>query len=146
MQTTDNDNSLSLNKQLCFALYATSRAFTKTYNTLLNDLGVTYPQYLSLLALWETDGLTVQELAAKLEIEGATATPLVQRLEKLGLVDRKRDTEDERRVHIFLTTKGKILRKKALLVPPALGCAVNISNKDADTMIAKLNQLRTNLK
>lgn len=146
VQASDKKNLLSLNKQLCFALYATSRAFTKTYNTLLDDLGVTYPQYLSLLALWETDGLTIQELAAKLEIEGATATPLVQRLEKLKLVDRKRDTQDERRVHIFLTTKGKSLRKKALLVPPALGCAVDISNDDAQSMIAKLNELRTNLK
>jgi len=142
----DKNNPLSLNKQLCFALYATSRAFTKTYGKLLHDLGVTYPQYLSLLALWESDGLTVQELAAKLEIEGATATPLVQRLEKLGLVDRKRDTKDERRVHILLTIKGKSLRKKALLVPPALGCAVNISNQEADAMIAQLNQLRTSLK
>lgn len=146
MKTSDKNNPLALNKQLCFALYATSRAFTKTYGTLLDDLGVTYPQYLSLLALWESDGLTIQELAAKLEIEGATATPLVQRLEKLGLVDRKRDTKDERRVHILLTTKGKNLRKKALLVPPALGCAVNISNDEANSMIDNLNQLRSNLK
>lgn len=146
VKKSEEHNSLSLNKQLCFALYATSRAFTKTYNTLLDDLGVTYPQYLSLLALWESDGLTVHELAFKLEIEGATATPLVQRLEKLELVDRKRDTKDERRVHIFLTKKGKALRKKALLVPPALGCAINMSAKEAEAMIVTLNQLRTNLR
>lgn len=86
MQTSDDKKTLSLNNQLCFALYATSRAFTKKYSNLLSDMGVTYPQYLSLLALWETNGLTVQELAARLEIEGATTTPLVQRLEKLGCV------------------------------------------------------------
>lgn len=146
MKISDKNNPLSLNSKLCFALYATSRAFTKKYGPLLGGLGITYPQYLSLLALWETDGLTVHELAAKLEIEGATATPIVQRLEKLGLVDRKRDTQDERRVHIFLTTKGKKLRKKALLIPPAIGCSVSINEEDANSMIANLNQLRTELK
>lgn len=146
MATTDDENPLKLSNQLCFALYATSRAFTKKYGALLDDLGVTYPQYLSLMALWESDGLSVQELASQLEVEGATATPIVQRLEKLGLVDRKRDTQDERRVCIHLTTKGKAVRKKALHVPPAIGCAVNISDKDANSMIAKLDTIRKNLK
>lgn len=116
------DNPLLLHDQLCFALYATSRAITKKYSEPLADLGVTYPQYLSLLILWETDGITIQDLATKLEIKGATATPLVQRLEKLGLVNRKRDTKDERRVRIMLTTKCKQLREKALAMPPMIGC------------------------
>ncbi len=140
-----DDNPLRISDQLCFALYSTSRAITKQYAILLRDLGVTYPQYLALLALWEKDGLAVQELARILELEGATTTPLLQRLEKLDLVSRQRSSEDERRVNVFLTKKGKGLRAKALKVPEALGCALGVDDKRAHKLIAQMNELKKHL-
>lgn len=138
-------NPLRLADQLCFALYSTSRAITKQYATLLSDMGITYPQYLSLLALWEKDGLTVHELARLLELEGATTTPLVKRLEKLGLVRRERSTEDERRVHVFLTKKGRSFREKALGVPEALGCALDMDAKRAIQLIKQMHRIKNAL-
>ncbi len=146
MQTKTKENPLLLDQQLCFALYSTSRSITKTYARLLENLGVTYPQYLSLLALWETDGLAVQELARLLELEGATTTPIVQRLEKLGLVRRERSKDDERQVHIFLTKNGKLLRKQALEIPQTLGCATGIDQAHAQRLIAELSTIKNNLR
>lgn len=146
MTDTTTKNPLILGDQLCFALYSTSRAITKKYAELLRDLNVTYPQYLTLLALWETDGMGVHELAKTLEIEGATMTPLVQRMEKLGIVTRQRSSRDERRVHVFLTSKGKDLRARALAVPTALGCAMEVSDTEAKAMIAELGEIRGTLK
>lgn len=145
MQDDKADTALLLNNQMCFALYATSRAITKKYAELLADLGLTYPQYLTLLALWEHDGKGVHELAQKLEIEGATMTPLLQRMEKLGFVTRKRGTEDERRVNVFLTEKGKALRAKALSVPSALGCAMGVDDAQAQAVIFELSKIRASL-
>ncbi len=145
-QARDNEhNPLRLSDQLCFALYSTSRAITKQYASLLRELGVTYPQYLSLLALWEQDGLSIQELGRLLELEGATTTPLVKRMEKLGLVRRERSSEDERRVHIFLTAKGKSCREKALRVPEELGCALGIDSDQAVTLIKQMHKLKAAL-
>ena len=138
-------NPLRLSDQLCFALYSTSRAITKRYASLLSELGVTYPQYLSLLALWEQDGLSIQELGRLLELEGAPTPPLVKRLEKLGLVRRERSTEDERRVHIFLTDKGKSYRENALRVPEELGCALEIDSAEAMKLIKQMKKLKTAL-
>lgn len=144
-KSKDPSNPLRLDDQLCFALYSASRAVTKAYANILSDLGVTYPQYIALLVLWEQDGLTVHKLARDLELDGATTTPLVQRLEKLGLVDRKRSSEDERRVHIFLTTKGKRLRKKALAVPDAIRCAINVSPDNTMALLDHLKELKGSL-
>lgn len=138
-------NPLRLSEQLCFALYSTSRAITKKYASLLSDLGVTYPQYLSLMALWERDGLTINELGRLLELEGATTTPLVKRLEKLGLVRRERSAKDERRVHIFLTDKGKSYRERALSVPETLGCALGIDDLQAKRLIKQMRKLKDSL-
>lgn len=139
-------NPLRLNDQMCFALYATSRAITKKYSKLLEHLGVTYPQYLTLLVLWERDGQGVKELAEALEIEGATMTPLVQRLEKLGLVERQRSDSDERCLVVKLTPKGKAQRELALQVPPALGCALGVDDQQAKSVISQMNDIRKNLK
>ena len=141
-QDMKEKNPLILNDQMCFALYATSRAITKKYSDLLADLNVTYPQYLTLLVLWENDGLGVHELARALEMEGATMTPLVQRMEKLGLVTRIRSSEDERRVNVSLTPKGKELRSAALKVPEALGCAIGVNEDQAKAMISELQKIR----
>lgn len=139
---TDKEGLLKLEDQLCFALYSTSRAITKQYAILLKDLGVTYPQYLALIVLWEFDGLLVQELARALELDAATTTPLVQRLEKLDLVKRQRSAADERRVQVFLTEKGKQQYQKALSIPQALGCATGLTEATAKKLIAETQAIK----
>jgi Ohr subfamily peroxiredoxin len=97
------DQALQLDNQLCFALYSASLAMTKLYKPLLDELGLTYPQYLVMLVLWEGDGLMVSELGQRLSLDSGTLTPLLKRLEAAGLISRLRDVQDERRVHIHLT-------------------------------------------
>lgn len=138
----ESTNPLILNHQLCFALYATSRAITKVYASLLDEMKLTYPQYLTLLVLWEHDGLSVQQIADKLELEGATATPLIQRIEKLGLVKRQRSSNDARQLEVHLTEKGLALREKALEVPHQLGGALGITHEDAERIVRDLSVLR----
>src|SRR3954469_15511270 len=100
----DLEQALLLDNQVCFALYSASLAMTKLYKPLLDELGLTYPQYLAMLALWERDGLMVSELGERLWLDSGTLTPLLKRLEAAGLVARNRDAQDERRVHVSLTT------------------------------------------
>src|ERR1700760_4659239 len=107
----------TLDEQLCFALYSTSLAMTKAYKPLLENLGLTYPQYLAMLVLWETDDVTVKDMATRLNLDPATVTPLLKRLEAQGLVERVRGTEDERLVYIRLTSAGKTLKRQARDVP-----------------------------
>lgn len=139
---TDKGGLLRLEDQLCFALYSTSRAITKQYKILLEEIGVTYPQYLALIVLWQQDGILIQELASALELEPATTTPLVQRLEKLDLVTRQRSSEDERRVHIFLTEKGRQHYKKAVNIPHALGCATGLNVETATMLINEMKAIK----
>ena len=100
-----------LDEQLCFALYAASRTITNAYREGLAGLGLTYPQFVTLLALWETDDLGVRELGERLHLDSGTLSPLLKRLEALGLVTRHRSVEDERRVRVRLTTKGTALQE-----------------------------------
>lgn len=118
---TDHD-ALRLDRQLCFALYSASRAVTRAYGPLLEPLGLTYPQYLVMLVLWEDDGASVKELGARLALDSGTLTPLLKRLEQRGLVGRRRDADDERVVRIALTAAGKQLRARARGVPAELAC------------------------
>ena len=104
--------ALLLDNQLCFALYSASLAMTKLYKPWLDELGLTYPQYLVMLVLWERDGLAVGELGERLRLDSGTLTPLLKRLEAAGLVSRLRATHDERRVHITLTPAGRKLRAR----------------------------------
>src|ERR1700750_1742203 len=96
------DWPLQLDNQICFAVYSTAHAFNRVYKPLLEKLGLTYPQYLAMLVLWETEGLTVKEIASRLSLDSATLTPLLKRLEAQGYVERTRGAEDERQVHIRL--------------------------------------------
>src|SRR5213080_3658005 len=104
------DQALKLDNQLCFALYSASLAMTKLYKPLLDELGLTYPQYLAMLVLWERDGLMVSKLGERLSLDSGTLTPLLKRLESAGLVARIRAVEDERRVHVTLTAAGRRLK------------------------------------
>src|SRR6187200_2501718 len=103
------DQALLLDNQLCFALYSTSLAMTKLYKPLLEELGLTYPQYLAMLVLWEAEPRSVRELGEELGLDSGTLSPLLKRLESLGLVERRRSAEDERRVEVFLTGAGTAL-------------------------------------
>ncbi|BAN25889.1 MarR family winged helix-turn-helix transcriptional regulator [Caballeronia insecticola] len=123
---------LELDQQLCFALYSTSLAMTKTYKPLLEKLGLTYPQYLTMLVLWESDDLTVKEIATRLSLDSATMTPLLKRLEAQGYVERVRGVEDERQVHIRLTDAGRVLRQSAREIPMEIYCA---SGSDINAML-----------
>ena len=129
---------LHLDQQLCFALYAASRAVQRAYAPLLEPLGVTYPQYLVMLVLWEEPGVPVKHIGERLQLDSGTLTPLLKRLEAQGLVTRQRDESDERVVRIDLTAAGRALRKKAVGVPPALLCKMDLD-------LPELVRLRTQL-
>lgn len=120
MNLIDPQERLKLDNQLCFTLYATSREITKLYRPLLDELNLTYPQYLVMLALWEKEGVTVNELGEKLFLDSGTLTPLLKRMESLGYLVRERSKEDERRVIITLTPHGRDLREDACLIPEQL--------------------------
>src|SRR5512138_3124386 len=111
---------LRLDHQLCFALYSASLAMTKFYKPLLDPLGLTYPQYLVMLVLWEADGVTVSQLGERLSLDSGTLTPLLKRLQAQGLVQRLRDASDERRVLLQLTARGRALKAKALTIPECI--------------------------
>jgi DNA-binding MarR family transcriptional regulator len=111
---------LFLGNQVCFPLYSVSRLITKAYKPYLTIMGVTYPQYLVLLVLWETDNIPVNEITEKLLLDTNTLSPLLQRMEKMGILKRKRSTKDERSVLVQLTQKGKELAIKAQLIPTNL--------------------------
>jgi DNA-binding MarR family transcriptional regulator len=108
---------LRLDQQICFPLYAASRAMVQAYQPLLSKLGLTYPQYLVLMVLWEDDGLSVKQLGRRLYLDSGTLTPLLKRLEEAGLLRRVRAQHDERVVEVFLSADGKRLRKRAEAVP-----------------------------
>jgi MarR family transcriptional regulator, organic hydroperoxide resistance regulator len=117
---------LQLEKQVCFPLYAATRAMMQAYQPLLSTLGLTYPQYLVLLVLWERDGLAVKEIGRRLYLDSGTLTPLLKRMEEAGLLERVRSQKDERVVEIFLTAEGKKLKRKAQEVPGALACRLEM--------------------
>jgi MarR family transcriptional regulator, organic hydroperoxide resistance regulator len=129
---------LALDQQVCFALYTASRAVTSRYRPLLDELGITYPQYLVLLVLWERDAQTVKEIGAALRLDSSTLSPLLKRLEAAGLVDRSRRIDDERSVTIRLTGAGAALREQARAVPARLVC-------DGGLGIGELDALRETL-
>ncbi|MGW4370688.1 MarR family winged helix-turn-helix transcriptional regulator [Nocardia takedensis] len=115
---------LQLDNQVCFALYAASRAMTRLYRPLLDGLGLTYPQYLVMLVLWERQPVTVKELGTALELDSGTLSPLLKRLEANGLLTRTRSVEDERSVQVRLTEQGAALRARARTVPRRLAEAI----------------------
>ncbi len=139
------DQALQLDHQLCFALYSASLAMTKLYKPLLADLGLTYPQYLALLALWERDGQQVSELGERLFLDSGTLTPLLKRLESAGLVRRARSSDDERRVHIHLTPDGHALKARAAAVPGCVLQATQCSLGEVIEMTRQLQALRDRL-
>ncbi|WP_329244442.1 MarR family transcriptional regulator [Streptomyces sp. NBC_01478] len=136
------EGSLLLDDQLCFALYAASRAVTARYRPLLEELGLTYPQYLVMLVLWEQDSISVRDLGNALQLESSTLSPLLKRLETNGLLRRERRRDDERSVAIRLTGAGARMRDQAAAVPLAIGAAMGLS-PDQDALAKQLLRLIT---
>lgn len=141
----DSSNWLLLDRQLCFALYSTSLAMTKLYKPMLGELGLTYPQYLVMLVLWETETLTVSELGGRLALDSGTLTPLLKRLEATGLVTRNRDTGDERRVLVRVTEAGRALRDAAERIPEQMLCATQCPVEEIQALTQRLHALRSTL-
>jgi MarR family transcriptional regulator, organic hydroperoxide resistance regulator len=137
---------LRLDNQLCFAVYAAAQAFTATYKPLLEPLGLTYPQYLTMLVLWEEDGLTVSAIGERLGLDSGTLTPLLKRLEAAGFVNRTRGTADERQVLIALTPAGRSLKQKAKGIPAKLLCASGMSLAQIKGLHGALGRLGANLR
>lgn len=126
---------LKLENQLCFPVYAASRLIIREYQPHLDRLGITYPQYLVLMVLWEEDNLTVNDIARKLILNTNTITPLLKRMEQQGIVERKRSDEDERKVLVQLTTKGSELQEEAARIPESLVGRLANSELDLDELI-----------
>lgn len=118
--STMSYEQLKLDNQLCFPVYAVSRLFTKAYQPELDRLGITYPQYLVMMILWETNGISVNEIAKKLILKTNTITPLLKRMEKLGLIIRQRSSSDERKVLIRLSAEGRKMKEQAAQIPKRL--------------------------
>ncbi|MEO6014622.1 MAG: MarR family transcriptional regulator [Devosia sp.] len=137
--------SLKLDDQLCFSIYAASHAFNRFYKPLLGPLGLTYPQYLVLLTLWEDDGLPLKAIGERLTLDSGTLTPLLRRMEQAGLVVRERDAVDERVVRIQLTARGKKLRSKAEAFPSHIRAASQCSAAELGTLRQLVFALRDDL-
>ncbi|WP_411887416.1 MarR family winged helix-turn-helix transcriptional regulator [Hydrocarboniphaga effusa] len=136
---------LKLDMQLCFAVYSTALAFNSVYKPLLDPLGLTYPQYLVMLVLWERDGVPVKEIGRLLHLDSGTLTPLLKRLEAAGLVQRSRDPADERQLQVTLSVAGRALREKAQAVPPGIGAACGLGAGELMDLRDRLLALRERL-
>jgi DNA-binding MarR family transcriptional regulator len=137
--------ALRLSKQLCFATYAASHAFSRFYKPLLEPFGLTYPQYLVLLVLWEKNNLTVKEIGRRLYLDSGTLTPLLKRLEAAGIVQRLRDMNDERQVRISLTAEGHALQSPIADAYPNVVCGTGLDAKEFDSLREQLERMRQSL-
>ena len=141
---------LQLDNQICFRLYTAARLVTQAYTPMLTALGITYPQYLVMMVLWEKDSQPVNNIARRLVLETNTVTPLLQRMEKLGLITRKKDKEDKRRQFVSLTEKGKFLEEQAYnLIPQGMKrrlAACPLSAEDYASLALRLDRITESLK
>ncbi|GAB7125615.1 MarR family winged helix-turn-helix transcriptional regulator [Silvimonas sp. JCM 19000] len=143
MTQRDDDDPLSLEQQLCFPLYAASNMLTRLYRPLLDELGLTYPQYLVLMALWQTAPQSVGELGRLLHLDSGTLTPLLKRMQQNDLVTRERDPDDERRVVIKLTQRAREMKTQAAAIPSRLICAFSMPAEEIVTLRAQLQDFVT---
>lgn len=134
---------LKLSNQLCFPVYAASRLITREYQPLLDKLGITYPQYLVLMVLWETDGITINDIARKLILNTNTLTPLLKRMQASGILNRKRSDSDERKVIVELTEKGKQMRVDAASIPEELVKSLNSEQINVEELLELRDKLNS---
>lgn len=145
VRKSGNEQPMLLANQLCFAVYSTAHAFTRFYKPLLDRLGLTYPQYLTMLVLWEKDALSVKEIGERLFLDSGTLTPLLKRLEAGGLVKRTRSSQDERQVIVALTPQGEALKEKARSLPPSILAASHCSVEELGALKKGIELLRAKL-
>lgn len=138
--------SMKLDNQICFAIYASSREITKLYRPLLQEIGLTYTQYVTMLALWEKDNVTVSELGNRLYLDSGTLTPLLKKLEAAGLVQRTRDKNDERSVLVTVTAEGEALREKAVDIPNQLVCKLDATPEEGIALLSQMHELLSRMK
>lgn len=138
------DEALKLKNQLCFPLYAAARKVTGAYTPLLKPFGITYTQYITFMVLWEEDGLTVGEIGARLHLDNGTLTPLLKKMESQGFVTRRRDAEDERKVSVWLTRKGREMKEKLRDVPLKMGQCLTLSREEASALYRILYEILNN--
>ncbi|MBZ9793982.1 MarR family transcriptional regulator [Rhizobium sp. 3T7] len=134
-----------LDNQLCFAVYSTAHAFTRAYKPILDKVGLTYPQYLVMLALWEKSEQPVKAIGEQLDLDSGTLSPLLKRLEQNGLIKRTRDSRDERQVIVSLTEKGRAMRSEIDTIMSAIGQAAGCTLEEIKTIREMLKGLRSNL-
>lgn len=139
------DTASKLDHQLCFALYAASNAMTRLYRDRLEPLGLTYPQYLVMLVLWEQDELTVSAIGNRLHLDSGTLTPMLKRMEQAGLVARRRSKDDERQVAVSLTSRGQALQRDVAAMQRDLACLLPLELKDLGRLRAELRGLADGL-
>lgn len=141
----DAEYFLQLENQLCFAIYACSREITRLYRPILDEIGLTYPQFLTLTVLWEHERMSVKEISELLFLDSGTLTPMLKRMEMMGLLKRNRAVDDERKVLIELTEKGKGLRENALQLPERCIPHFGMSKDEYLELLTKINQMMDNL-
>ena len=141
----DRYDSLKLKNQLCFPLYACAKEIVKRYTPFLDEIGLTYTQYITMMVMWEHRQLLVKELGQYLYLDSGTLTPVLKKLEEKGFVSRARMKGDERNLVVTLTEEGEALRERALTVPPKIGSCVGLDPAEAGTLYQLLNKLLVNL-
>lgn len=146
MNTKKNFDPLLLKNQLCFPLYASARKIVAAYHPYLKSVGLTYPQYITMMVLWEEKNITMHDLGQKLYLDSGTLTPVLKKLEAMGYITRQRDPKDERLVQVSLTEKGAALRQKAEHIPRDMACQLNrdknlFTREEAEKLKSQLYQL-----
>ncbi|MGC5324705.1 MarR family winged helix-turn-helix transcriptional regulator [Brevibacillus sp. SYSU BS000544] len=137
----NKDELLKLDNQLCFAVYACSREITSLYRPYLDQLGITYPQYLALLVLWDVQECSVKELGDRLYLDSGTLTPMLKRMEAADLIKRQRSVDDERKVNVRLTENGKALKEEAYCIPEVLFAKSGVTPTEFQSLLAQFNGL-----
>ena len=140
-----NTDILKLENQLCFPLYACSKEVVKKYKPFLDEIDLTYTQYIAMMVLWEKKTVNVKTLGKCLYLDSGTLTPLLKKLEKQNLVTRKRSQEDERNLIVTITEKGEALKEKAVTIPEKLGKCINLSSDEAKALYQLLYKLLNNI-
>lgn len=142
-QSTDNRDydALLLDRQLCFPLYACAREVVKRYTPFLEEIGLTYTQYITMLVLWETPSMTSKQIGKRLRLDSGTLTPVLKKLEQRGLILRRRDASDERNLLVELTEEGSVLRERAVEIPPRVGACLNLKPEDAMQLYTLLHRM-----
>lgn len=141
---SDKYEALKLNNQICFPLYACSKEIVKRYKPFLDEIDLTYTQYITMMVLWEEDTINVKELGKKIFLDSGTLTPLLKRLEQKKLIERKRDSRDERNLIVSLTKEGEALKDKAVEIPKKMAGCVKLDQKDAAELYRILHEILKN--